>query len=491
MTENIIIFYVNEKRVKLKVKPSETVLTILHKLGYLGTKESCGEGDCGSCTIAINNMDKIGEYKAVTSCILPATKLHKRHIITVEGLGKPDDTHQIQQIIFDNHATQCGFCTPGIIMSLFSKLTEKTEVSIDTLKKSLEGNICRCTGYQHIIEASEEIIKNVNNSVIDSENILPKYCKNIQEKLAEIPENIDQVENPIDEVINIKSYSLLYSIDELKKKLSQLSNQDYKITSGATDLFVEKNIQKKYHDHYIDISRIKDFSGIEIIENAIEIGANEPIENLLHNDLIKSKIPSLNKAIFWMSSRQIRNVATLAGNIGNASPIGDASSALVGLDASLLLISPTQERTVKLEDYFKGYKSTILEKNEVIAKIIIPIEQLNTFYNFIKTTKRKNLDISTVNSFCKMNVDSDGKIIDIRLVYGGVAVYPQLANNAITELINSNINELDFAKIGTLLMDDFKPISDVRASNDYRNLLIKNHLIKHIAIYKMELKNEK
>lgn len=491
MIENNIIFYLNEKKVKIRVKPSETVLNILHKLGYLGAKESCNEGDCGSCTIAINNLGKIGEYKAITSCIIPATKMHKRHVITIEGLGTPVDTHPIQQIIFDNHATQCGFCTPGIIMSLFSKLTEKKIVTSESLKKSLEGNLCRCTGYQHIIEASEEILENVNNATLNSDNILPSFCKNIQRKLNEIPDKIEQIENPIDDVINIQSYTLLYSIDELKEKIQKLNSKNYKIISGASDLFVEKNIQKKYYSHYFDVSRIPEMLGIKLIGETIEIGASEPIEKIIGSDIIKTHISSLNKAIFWMSSRQIRNVATLAGNIGNASPIGDASSALVGLDASLLLISPKAERIVKLENYFQGYKSTILAEDEFIAKIIIPIQKENRFYNFIKTSKRKNMDISTVNSFCSMKVDSKGKIIDIRLVYGGVSVFPQLAKNAIAEIKNHNIYNLDYDRIEVLLKKDFMPISDVRASNEYRNLLIRNHLIKHIATYKMEFNNEK
>ena len=486
MLENKIVFYLNEKLVKMKVKPSESIWDVLQRKELFGTKKSCGEGDCGSCTIAINDRDKKGVYKAITSCITPATKMHKRHIITIEGLGNPEDTHTIQQIIFDNHATQCGFCTPGIIMSLFSNLSENKVVTLNSLNKSLEGNLCRCTGYKHIIKANEDIIDMVNTKRLNSDNLLPNFCQDILDKIENIPDKIEQIETEIEDATDINSYHLFSDTQELTEKMD--SYQDFKIVSGATDIFVEKNVRKKYYKNYFDISRIKELKGIEFKDDNIVIGATETLENVMNNELVKKYIPSINKSLFWMASRQIRNIASLAGNIGNASPIGDASSILVGLDAVVELLSSAGKRQVKLEKYFLDYKKTVLKANEIISKIIVPIQKQDEFYDFIKTTKRKNLDISTVNSFCRLKIDNEGIIKDIKLVYGGVYVYPKLAENTIPELLNKNISNLDFDKIAELLHKDFTPISDVRASNKYRNLLIKNHLIKHLENYKNEVK---
>lgn len=475
--DNEIQFYLNNRAIQRVVSPTESALDIIRSLGATGTKEVCSEGDCGACTVALGMSENgIWRYRAVTSCIMPASQLHGRHVITVEGLGTPDELHPIQQTLYDNHAAQCGFCTPGFVMSIFCYLLNDPAPTLPRLRKALEGNLCRCTGYQHIIQAGDALLKALLDGSLLQDAILPNYCTSLWPLLDAIDSEPQQI---------YKEHSVLpsrgyYLCTSLHAALQQLSAEDNgKVVCGASDLWVEANVARRFAEQYVDVQRIPELHRLTVEDNELHIGSAVTLEELYHFPVIKDSFPLLQAAINEMASLQIRNLATLAGNIANASPVADGACALLALDARVQLTSLRGSRHVALCDFYTGYKQTLRQSDELITAIILPIQH-NTFQSFIKTAKRRNVDISAVASALCISRNAAGECQSITLAFGGVKEYPALANATMDFFKGKPIDETLIDEAVNRLNDEFSPISDVRGTAQYRSLLITNHLRKHL-----------
>lgn len=476
--DNEVRFFLNNQSIKRVVSPTESALDVIRSLGATGTKEVCSEGDCGACTVALG-MPENGSwrYRAVTSCIMPASQLHGRHVLTVEGLGTPDNLHPIQQILYDNHAAQCGFCTPGFVMSIFCYLLNDATPTLPRLRKALEGNLCRCTGYQHIIQAGDALLTALVDGSLSQDALVPDYCSALWPLLDAIlpqPAKIPVAQR----LLATRSYHLFTSLDAALQQLA--TADDCKVVCGASDLWVEANVGRHFANDYVDVQRIPELHKLTITNDELHIGAAVTLEQLYHFPVVQHSFSLLQDAINEMASLQIRNVATLAGNIANASPVADGACALLALGAQVQLTSLSGSRRVALCDYYTGYKQTLRQSDELITAIVLPIQQ-NRFQSFIKTAKRRNVDISAVASAICLQTDEANRCLAVTLAFGGVKEYPALATATMDYLTGKTIDDTLIDEALCRLTTEFSPISDVRGTAQYRSLLITNHLRKHLV----------
>lgn len=485
-----ITFWLNGKQLTISVPPGMTALELLNnKLSLTGTKSSCNEGDCGACTVVLGSVkDGKIKYRAVNSCLYPAFRLQDQHLITVEGLSDEYYLHPVQEALLDMHGTQCGFCTPGFVMSILGMLLNKINPSEAEILSALEGNLCRCTGYDSILKA----VNLAKNKLKKEKHLLPEKLKLVEKQLLN-----SSFACKYEDISNIESWDTVQSF--IPKTMSELWDNiryckprgSFKLLSGGTDLMVLANIQHIRPLYYIDLSNIQDLQRIVLKReqastkdssqrDIIEIGANVTMTELMHDKQIIKHIPVLVRALSQMASTQIRNSATLAGNIANASPVADGATTLLALEAEVIIAKRNAERRIKLSEFYHGYKQTELKPDEVIKAIAIPLPETNkVFFNFIKSAKRKAVDISGVVSAIKIEY-KDKIISHVSISFGGVAPYPALAHQTMVFLHRKKIESNWFEHAAELAMSEFKPISDVRGNEDYRSLLIKNHLIKHL-----------
>lgn len=472
-----ISFFLNGKFKRVLVSASTNALYFLRNDCQLtGTKEGCSEGDCGACTIVIgeNKNGKI-QYRAVNSCLLPALKLHGKHIITIEGLGTPEKLHPIQKAMLDYHGVQCGYCTPGIIMSLFGLYVNNPNPSRTDILNALEGNLCRCTGYESIIQAALSLNEKNQHK---KRKIIPNYFKKVNKSLLNFNKKIITLSPDSD-----KQYLVPASTQELFNYLKRY--QYAKIFNGGTDIMVDINIKKSDYDTIIDISRIQELNFVKFNKKSVLVGTSITLQDILKNTKIQKALPLLVQAIRHLGSTQIRNIATITGNIANASPIADVATALLALNAKLILASSRKQRKINLSDFYLGYKKTALKPYEIIYAIEIPIAPRLT--NFEKTAKRQSVDIASVNSAIALQVKND-ITKDIMLAYGGVAPYPVIARKTCRYLLNKRIDVKTIKTAQQIVVSELKPISDLRGSGEFRQILIRNHLTKHFSkIFGIEL----
>jgi xanthine dehydrogenase small subunit len=476
-----IKFYLNDKYVEVTVTPETTALNLIREqLLHTGAKEVCAEGDCGACTIALGQWrNKQFSYQAINSCLLPAARLHGSHVITVEGLAAGDKLHVIQQQMLEHHAVQCGYCTAGMVMALFCLLTNNPTPNLEDIYAALEGNLCRCTGYVAIRKAAMALSSLLQNSIsVTSQlNFLPAFAEHIKNDIQNIPP-IVYVSLQKTAADICEAYYLPTTIAELFACMNQHKTK-FKIMNGGTDLMVPANLQGIFPECFIDISSIDALNHISKTNGEIIIGAGVKLNEILHNELIQQDLPILAQAISLMASNQIRNIATLAGNIVNASPIADTACVLLALDASVTLLSKAGERQVKLADFYHDYKVIELKKDtEIISKVAIIPE--SGMCSFEKTSKRSALDIATVNSAIFMQKANNDIVTKCRIAFGGVAKTPVLAKNSASYLIGNKITPEVIAKVAKLAAEEFQPIADVRGSAEYRKILIHNHILKHL-----------
>lgn len=461
-----IKFFLNKEFKNINVTADISVLEYIREYsGLTGTKLGCGEGDCGSCTIAVGTYrDGEIKYKAVNSCLMPVAKMQNKHIVTIEGLAKDENNlHQIQKSTIKNHATQCGFCTPGINMSLFCYLINHQEKpELKEALQALEGNLCRCTGYESIKKTAEE-----NVEIYKKEKFLvPDYFEEVKNKLSDFHENI--------------TYNSRYYIPQNKTELFDFlkKNKDAKIISGGTDIMVSKKVKGVEYKSLVDISEIDDFNFINFENNNIIIGANISLSQIIDNNLIKKHFPILPEALLQIASVQIRNIASITGNICNASPVADTAAILMAANAKLIIASENNKsRKININDFYLGYKQIDIKNTEVVQAIEIPIEN-DLLFSFEKTSKRKSVDISTVSSAVSIKVENN-IIKKINIAFGGIAATPIALTEIKKFLTEKKITEEIINQSAELAMQSVNPISDMRGSEEYRKLLVKNHIIKH------------
>ena len=443
-----VSFRLNGKDVALtNVSPTTTLLDWLRiDQNLTGTKEGCNEGDCGACSVMVTDEDGA---KALNACILFLPQLHGKAIRTVEGMAAPDGTpHPVQTEMINHHGSQCGFCTPGFIVSMATAHLNG-DTDHDT---ALAGNLCRCTGYAPIIRAANAAQSApIPKHMYDAPPIL--LAKNIPGESAS-----SGAEPPT-------------ALNEFANWYEQ--NPDTTLVAGATDvgLWVTKHFTDLGQTAFLN--RIPELRGITENDTAIHIPAMTTLTEL--HEVIKDRHPSFAGLIQRYGSTQVRNAATIGGNIANGSPIGDGPPALIALDATLHLRKGTKTREIPIADFFIAYGKQDRETGEFLTGITIPKATDNL--HCYKLSKRFDQDISAVCGCLWVEVENN-LITTARLAYGGMAGTPKRAAAAETAMINQPWDVKTIHAAMDDMTEDFTPLSDVRASADYRMQTAQNMLLR-------------
>ena len=457
MIKNEIEFILNDELIKINnVDTNVSVLNYLRIDKRLtGTKEGCASGDCGACTAIIAELknNKL-EYKAINTCIMFLYSLHGKQLITVEHLSN-SKLHPVQQSMVDNHGSQCGFCTPGFVMSMFGMYKDKVKPSNQNIDEYLAGNLCRCTGYNSIKKAAKKMYSyGRKDKFSKNENKIIKLLKKIKHNDILISKNNNKFYIPLN-LKNLIQYTQ--------------NNKQYKFVTGGTDIALEVTKKNNNINSLIYLGNNKDLNYIKIKENYINIGSATPINKII--PILKKYYPSFADMFDRYGSTQIRNVASIGGNLGSASPIGDSLPALLALNAKLILQSKNQ-RLLDIKDFFKGYRKTALKNKEFIKEIRIPILKSHIFKCY-KISKRIDDDISSLFVAYLMKLKNN-IIIDINIAYGGMDSIPNFAFKTQKYLIGKEFNLKNIDKSKQMIEKDFTPLTDVRASSTYRKLVSKN-----------------
>ena len=396
--------------------------------------------------------------------------LRKKQLILVEDLVSKDGSlHPVQQAMVNYHGSQCGFCTPGFVMSLFSMFKNYPRFNENLIKDTISGNLCRCTGYQPIIKAAKSLNnKNKTDQFTKSKNDIMKLLKKINNESIIIYKK------------NKKYFAPRY-VQELKKILKKNINSH--LLSGGTDLSLVVTKERKDIDSIIYMNSISELNYIKNNNKYIEVGASTPLSKF--ENYIEKYYSDFSSVLKRYGSVQIRNTATIAGNIATASPIGDTLPLLLSLDAKVVLKSIKKIKIIPLSSFFIDYRKTRLKAGQFIDSIRIPLFPKNIFKAY-KISKRFDDDISSVCASFNVQLINK-KIKTIRIAYGGMASIPKRAKYCEKILLNSHINEQVINKAKKALEQDFKPISDMRASAKYRLIVAKNLLHKCF----LEIKNKK
>src|SRR5205807_9254677 len=441
-------FRLNGEPVRVdSVSPNVTLLEWLRITGLTGSKEGCAEGDCGACSVAIVDRDARGKrcYRAINSCLVPLPLMAGREIISVEGVACPK-MHPVQRAMVENFGSQCGYCTPGFIMSLFEGYYRKDLKTAAQLDEQLCGNLCRCTGYRPIRDAAADAFAQRNGP-----DEFDAQLKTAKAKLKAARYNF--------------AGETFLRPTSLKKLFAAMAGYpDGRLIAGATDLGLEITKRFQRFPALISIEAVSELNEISSTETEWRIGAATTLTKL--DDLLGAEFPEIREMLSVFGSRQIRNRATMGGNLVTASPIGDSAPVLLALDASVVLASATRERTVVLQDFFIGYRKTALEPGEVLKTIIIPRTKKRRT-KFYKVTKRREMDISTVAGCFSIELDSKNVVRHARIAYGGIALTPVRAHKTEEALIGKKWDSKTLMSILPILQRQFDPISDVRGSKLY------------------------
>lgn len=460
----MITFLLNQElRQESELSPNMTVLNYLrNQVNKTGTKEGCGSGDCGACTVVLGEViDGQLHYRSVNSCLTFVSALHGKQLITVEDLQNSDRSlHPVQQAMVEFHGSQCGYCTPGFIMSMFALSKNKPAATKADVMESLAGNLCRCTGYRPIVDAALSLASN--------EPLMDQFTHFEQQIIAKL-ESI-QAQPASLSFGKLTAYSPR-SVDELAQLY--VTNPKAKLVAGGTDLALEVTQFHREIETLISVNLVDDMKVCEQSDTNLHIGANVAISDAYQ--LLTQHYPDFGELLHRFASLQVRNQGTLGGNIANASPIGDAPPLLIALNAQIKLRRGQQTRIIPLEDYFISYKVTAQQESEFIEQIIIPKPGTDETFRAYKLSKRIDDDISAVCGAFNLHIE-DNKVVNARIAFGGMAATPKRASHCENALIGQTWNEDTIQQAMQAINLDFEPLSDFRASKEYRSLTAANML---------------
>lgn len=466
----LIKFILNNKEITTNQPAGMLLVDFIRYHQHLtGTKIGCNEGDCGACTVLIGRLvDDAMQYRSFTSCLTPIGNIHGKHVVTIEGINVKELT-LVQQAMHRESATQCGFCTPGFVVSLTGFCLGK-ETTEKHAMAAIDGNICRCTGYKSIQRAAGQVAEAVsrrgNDDPIDfavANHILPPWFSDIKPRLRAL---------------------MLVSNGH-----SNHDNGKTVIVGGGTDLYVQKHDEMSHaHIHFLlDQSHLK---GIERVGNLCELGPSVTVTDLVESPVIREYFSQFGDFSKLISSTQIRNMATLGGNFVNASPIGDFTIFFLALNATLVLNNKGNRRELPLRKFYKGYKTLDKGQDEHIEKIKFELPSKNSLFNFEKVSKRTNLDIASVNS--AMHLVMDGKVITTAgISAGGVAPIPAFLEKTSAFLAGKQVTDQVIREAINIAQTEVSPISDPRGQADYKRLLLSQLIRAHFLTLFPELKPEK
>jgi len=442
------------------ISPSMTVLDYLRlNAGLTGTKEGCAEGDCGACTIVIAPLgeDK-PRYRAVNSCLMVVPQLDGHVVLTIEGLaGRDGALHSVQQSLVEADATQCGFCTPGFAMAMFAFAHGGEERSDETIHEALAGNLCRCTGYRPIVEACRVMRAD------------PPGClqKNETARRAEAGNGYHS---------GAQLFLAPRTLDELAE--AKASQPDAILLSGGTDLGLRVSKDREAFPAIISTRGVAALKVISDADGVLKIGGGVTYTEAL--PYLDRHLPSFAMLVRRIGSRQIRNLGTFAGNIANASPIGDTIPCFMALGAEITLRSTKGTRRIAAEDFILGYRKTALAADEFIESISIPLLPAGVSFVTYKLSKRFDQDISTVVAAFRLRVEN-GAVQEFRATYGGMAVQAARAKHVEAAIAGKPWTAETLENIDPLLAKDFQPMTDHRGTDVYR-LRAAANLIRRLQI---------
>ncbi len=469
-----VTFWLNDQPIETDAPDGLLVLDYLRRQRLLtGTKEGCKEGDCGACSILLGDLnDGRVVYTPVTSCLVPVGELHGRHLVSIEGLNLPSGLNPVQQAMVDRCGSQCGFCTPGFIVSMcwYMLGSPDHKPTLQGFQRAFSGNLCRCTGYASINRASLDLVDRFSEggdlhhvwtaddrvAALCDAGLLPTYFTSIADHLATIA--------PLDE-----------------EPMDRLEEADF-FVAGGTDLYVQKGEHLPRTTVKI-LNRHPEMKGIDRLDDdgIFRVGALTTFEEFGHHPDIQAIIPRIQDYLFLIASLPLRIRATLSGNIINASPIGDMTALLLAMDSTLVFDNGDRRRPVPMKRFFKGYKIFDKEPDELMTEIHFPIPEPGTKIHFEKVSKRKCLDIATVNSAASLRADEQGVLRHVSLTLGGVAAIPLYLKETSEFLLGQPLTTdvvLDALRIA---QGEISPISDVRGSADYKRLLAHQLLCAHFT----------
>ncbi len=465
-----ISFYLNGRRKTLKhFSPTQTLLRYLREEeGLCGTKEGCAEGDCGACTVMIARLDENGEVRreAINACIRFLPSLEGTSITTVDALSKDASyPHAVQRAMIDSHASQCGFCTPGFVMSLYTAYRNRADLSLSNANDMLAGNLCRCTGYGPILAAAEKVGEDAasdNQSAEDEEE---------RTQLRALAST---------EPININHSDAESFIPATSDQLAALyaRHDDAVIVAGATDvgLWVTKN--HRTLPKTIFIQRIDELKAIRRDKDWLTIGAGLSYSDII--ELLDDLYPDFGELIRRIGAVQVRNAGTIGGNIANGSPIGDMPPALIVLGAKLVLRKGARSREIALEDFFIEYGKQDRSPGEFVEAVRIPLDTPRDRLRCYKISKRFDQDISALCGCFNIAVE-DGVVQFARIAFGGMAGVPKRAVHVEDALVGAAWAETTIKLAAGKFSQDYAPLTDMRASAAYRLSVAENLLLKYFT----------
>lgn len=455
-----------------EVTCTDPTMSLLNYLRYqvarTGTKEGCAEGDCGACTVVVGEL--VGDtvkYRAVNACILFLPSLDGKELLTVESLKDKDGKlHPVQQALVETHGSQCGFCTPGFVMSLYALYLKGEPSSKSEIEDALAGNLCRCTGYGPIIEAANLMFAIADGDALDQDAAVRalKAIKRTDTLTVIGKGTVTSAE---------KHYYAPVTVSAMAELMAK--NPGATVLAGGTDVGLWVTKMHRELTCVIDVGKIEELTLVTETEDALEIGAGVKYSDA--EDAICGLYPDMGEVMRRIGSRQIRNSGTIGGNIANGSPIGDMPPLLIAAGASLVLRSARGERILPLEDFFVDYGKQDRAGDEFVEKVILPKPKGEILYKAYKLSKRFDQDISAVCAGFGITVQ-DGVVTNARLAYGGMAATPKRALNAEVALVGQPWNQQTVENAMTAMEQDFTPLTDMRASANYRMQAAQNLLMK-------------
>jgi len=461
-------FLLNDRIPVVSRSRGAVLLDVLREdLGLTGTKDGCREGDCGTCVVLLGSPQPDGiHYRTVNSCLLPMGDVAGCHVVTIEGLNQPD-LSPVQKALLEEGAIQCGFCTPGLVIALTGFLLGGAPISEADGIAALGGNICRCTGHVAIrraiarlceqfrdIEPTEGQPSSARIAALVTRQVLPRYFLDVPARLhglataaaGEAPGEEREARSPV-------------------------------LVAGGTDLFVTQADKLRDADLTF-LSQREDLQGIRLEDDLCCIRAATPLTAIEASPIIRRMLPELGRHFARIASVSIRNRATLAGNIVNASPAGDLSVMLLALNATVVLARGDRQRTVLLRDFFRGYKVMDMAEDEMIAEIRFPVPDAATHFNFEKVARREHMDIASVSSAIRLRIKDD-RIVEAHVAAGGVAPIPLYLRKTSTFLQGRPISAATAHEAAAAAGSEISPISDVRGSADYKRALLPRLILAH------------
>ncbi|MEN3291470.1 MAG: xanthine dehydrogenase small subunit [Burkholderiales bacterium] len=465
MAQPIRFFYRGEVRTVADAAPTRTILQHLREdLHCTGTKEGCAEGDCGACTVVIGELrgDTV-ELKTVNSCIQFVPTMDGKALFTVEDLKQPNgDLHPVQQAMVECHGSQCGFCTPGFVMSLWSLYLNHEDKSAPPQRKeiddALSGNLCRCTGYRPIVDAAQRMCE------------LPKVELDRQE-LAEALRGLQRTDTFI-YTNGSQSFHAPLTLEQLVQLRAAKPNAT--ILSGSTDVGLWVTKQMRDLGDILYVGQVAELKTMTETDGILEIGAAVSL-NDAYAAVCRHYKNELSEMWQRFASLPIRNAGTLGGNVANGSPIGDSAPWLIALGARVVLRGSAGQRIMPLEDFYLGYQKKDMRPDEFVESVRVPLPHVNRRFRTYKLSKRFDQDISAVCA--AFSIELDGNIVrGARIAYGGMAATSKRASSTEAAINGREWNQATARQAMQMLAQDYSPLTDMRASSAYRMKAAQNLL---------------